>query len=617
MKKFTSFLMAIVMCLTLVFTLALSGCNFTDGGNDSSSDGGGTSTPPVEQKEPQKIDRSEYTVAALQSAVEAYTVNDLLFDGKKAFKGYMVGDVFNSMLETLAENIRNGSIDVGVNGKALAKQFAYFEYDYYDDGWHAKKDDSKVHAVLNALLSYKLDGSEKLKLSSDMIELYKNETLLYIAGYDGDPIYNLLISFMDESGIIDTLMHAKVGDIVKVFSDDNQQVLEGVNAIVGEITIEQVSVLLNFDFGETVPDFATRLSEKKLSEVFSFMSKTDEEKVEELKVIFKDTTVGEVADFFDVKVAEDNVKALTVESALDDYLTFKKDKYEKKVEFVEYLLGDKTVGDLLTKLSLPIKADLNKDNKLKDLSKEASTSADGDFIEYINNLFNAVYSYIDTDSEDYSFNKILSYVVIPDVTVSDIIDSFSSKDTFTPMVYKFYVHFGGTELDEASFASKLDETFYPSVDKITGIFNEEKLIGDYTIVGLIKALSKEETRADAQKALNDLAEKLKEDVYASEWFAKLTSLLSKVENEIQDFAKANIYCITIPVGDDSFTIGDAVAYLEALTNNSVPDAENSLYKILDKITVEDAATAVKNLLDKYKNSENDGDSEAEIEKNAA
>ena len=68
MKKFTSIFIALVMSITLAFTLALSGCDLTGGDNSSSSTGGGNSSA-TEPAEPQKIDRSEYTLEAVQTAV--------------------------------------------------------------------------------------------------------------------------------------------------------------------------------------------------------------------------------------------------------------------------------------------------------------------------------------------------------------------------------------------------------------------------------------------------------------------------------------------------------------------------------------------------------------------
>ena len=535
-------------------------------------------------------------------------MNELLFDGKKALKGYMVGDAFNSALETLAESLKDGIIDGGVNGEALAAQFSYFEYEYYDDGWHAKKDDKKVHPVLNAFLTYKLDGSEELKLSDEMIGHYKDDTLLYIAGYKDDGKYNALLALADESGVIDTLMHAKVGDIAKICSGDKQKVAEGLNAIAGELTVKQIATLLGYAAGETTPAFATRIGAKKLSEVAAFISKTDEEQVAELKVIFKDTTVGEVADFLKIQLTDETERAKKVEAILDDYLAFVKGDYTKKVELVEKLLGEKTAVELLTAMQIPLRTDMQ-DKKLTELSKQADSEAEGDFNNYLVGLFNAVYSYVDPDEASALLDSILKYEVIPGVTVSDVVGALSSKDAFAPIAYKFYTFLGGTELDEAAFSAKLDEVFYPFLTKLKGVFNEEKLVGDYTIAGLIEALQNEETSEAAKAAIEAQIEKLKDEVYATEWLTKLSSTLTKAVDEIQKFAETNLYDLVITVGEDTFTIGDAAAYVKALMNGEKVDENNSLYKILDKITVDDVITAIKNAIDSGNEPNEPGDVE--------
>ena len=227
MKKLTSILLALVLSLTLVFTLALSGCHLTD--EDISSSTGGGNSSSTEPQAPQKTDRSAYTIQAADETVKALTLNGLFLDGKSALKGYMAGDMLNSAIETLAKSILDGAVDAGVNMEQLAAQFSYFEYEYYDDGsWYAKKDGKKVHPVLDAFLSYKLDGSEELKLTPEMLDHYKNETLLFITGYENDQKYQLLLTMVDQSGVIDTIMHAKVGDVAKIFSGDAKKVMEGV-----------------------------------------------------------------------------------------------------------------------------------------------------------------------------------------------------------------------------------------------------------------------------------------------------------------------------------------------------------------------------------------------------
>ena len=296
MKKLTSILLALVLSLTLVFTLALSGCHLTD--EDISSSTGGGNSSSTEPQAPQKTDRSAYTIQAADETVKALTLNGLFLDGKSALKGYMAGDMLNSAIETLAKSILDGIVDAGVNAEQLAAQFSYFEYEYYDDGsWYAKKDGKKVHPVLDAFLSYKLDGSEELKLNAEMLDYYKNETLLFIAGYENDQKYQLLLTMVDQSGVIDTIMHAKVGDVAKIFSGDGKQVVEGVNAIAGNLTIKQIAMLLGYTPTDSAPAFAVRIGAKKVSEVMALMNKTDEEKIAELKVLFKDATVGEVAAF--------------------------------------------------------------------------------------------------------------------------------------------------------------------------------------------------------------------------------------------------------------------------------------------------------------------------------
>ena len=593
MKKLTSILLALVLSLTLVFTLALSGCHLTDE-DISSSTGGGTSSS-TEPQAPQKTDRSAYTIQAADETVKALTLNGLFLDGKSALKGYMAGDMLNSAIETLAKSILDGAVDAGVNMEQLAAQFSYFEYEYYDDGsWYAKKDGKKVHPVLDAFLSYKLDGSEELKLTPEMLDYYKNETLLFIAGYENDQKYQLLLTMVDQSGVIDTIMHAKVGDVAKIFSGDAKKVMEGVNAVAGNLTIKQIAMLLGFTPTDSAPAFAVRIGAKKVSEVMALMNKTDEEKIAELKVLFKDATVGEVAAFVGFTVTDETVKAMKVEAVLDDYVALKTGDYAKKVALVEKMLGETTAVELLTSMQIPLRTDMQ-DKKLKELSAQANSEAEGNFEAYLIGLFNAVYSYADPDAVSATLDSILAAEVIPGVTVNDVIGALSAKDAFAPVAYKFYLYLGGTEIGEEVFTAKLNETFYPFVERLAGIFNEEKLVGDYTITGLIAALGAEETRAAAEEAIKAEATKLQDEAYAAEWFAKLATTLNKAMAEIDKFAKDNLYDLTVPFNGGKFTIGDAAAYINALKTGAKVDENNSLYKLLDKITVGEAIEALKKM----------------------
>ena len=145
------------------------------------------------------------------------------------------------------------------------------------------------------------------------------------------------------------------------------------------------------------------------------------------------------------------------------------------------------------------------------------------------------------------------------------------------------------------FTAKLNETFYPFVERLAGIFNEEKLVGDYTITGLIAALGAEETRAAAEEAIKAEAKKLQDESYAAEWFAKLATTLNKAMAEIDKFAKDNLYDLTVPFNGGKFTMGDAAAYINALKTGAKVDENNSLYKLLDKITVGEAIEALKKM----------------------
>ncbi len=174
------FLTALILCISFLAVSIFSACNKTvpetENSSVTSSESASTSTSSGNIYE--LVDRSNYNIESLMSLFEGYKTSDFtngFNDGTlfKDAKGYMLGDVFNSLIVKANESFPTGS--------NISKLLGY---GYYTDGnWYNNSSNLKTHKVMNALLSYKLDKSESLAISETDLETYGETKIVDFCGY--------------------------------------------------------------------------------------------------------------------------------------------------------------------------------------------------------------------------------------------------------------------------------------------------------------------------------------------------------------------------------------------------------------------------------------------------
>ncbi len=181
MAKFNKkVLLTFVLCISFLAVSIFSACNKkvpeTENSSVSSTESVSTSTSNGNIYE--LVDRSNYNIESLMSLFEGYKTSDFTsgFENGTLFKdakGYMLGDIFNSLIVKANESFPSGS-DIS---KLLG-------YGYYTDGnWYNNSSNLKTHKVMNALLSYKLDKSENMTISEKDLETYGETKIVDFCGY--------------------------------------------------------------------------------------------------------------------------------------------------------------------------------------------------------------------------------------------------------------------------------------------------------------------------------------------------------------------------------------------------------------------------------------------------
>lgn len=174
------FLTALILCISFLAVSVFSACNKTvpEAENSSVSSTESVSTSTSNGNIYELVDRSSYNVENLISLFEGYKTSDFTngFENGTLFKdakGYMLGDIFNSLIVKANESFPTGS--------NISKLLGY---GYYTDGnWYNNSSDLKAHKVMNALLSYKLDKSESLAISETDLETYGETKIVDFCGY--------------------------------------------------------------------------------------------------------------------------------------------------------------------------------------------------------------------------------------------------------------------------------------------------------------------------------------------------------------------------------------------------------------------------------------------------
>ena len=194
LSKFLSVLLAVMMLCSVFLVTACedegqadtseettisasesAGSSSGEGGSSSSEEGQGGSAFPVKAFKPE--DRSRYTLENIaktyREADVAEVVNYFVNGGEPAavLADFRIGDVFDIAVDLLAMQAKDST---PIN-------FDLFKFVRGEDGgWYNNYYKASVHPVLNKILNYKLDGSEKINLTAAELKTYENTTIVYM-----------------------------------------------------------------------------------------------------------------------------------------------------------------------------------------------------------------------------------------------------------------------------------------------------------------------------------------------------------------------------------------------------------------------------------------------------
>lgn len=521
-------------------------------------------TPTV----PQITDRTDYDLASTVAAYPNKTVNDAVFGNADLLEGYMLGDAVNGFLSAANDDF-NGSADTALD------LTAYFGYDYYTDGkWYSRSEKKPVHAVLNVILSYKLDGSEPLDINDELLLAYENDALLTVV-----PTAAFFIQ-LDTSGTLAQVFSVKIGDITKLLSGDDAKVAEALRNVTGELTIKQVLSLFGYGVTENTSALEKKLGELKLSYIASLSMMTERAFLNEMRTLFNGYTAGDLAALFGVYVAEDFADIL-ITDLIGDYAALNYGKLDDLADLVEKYVGTTiTLGDLFDGTGIPVK-EAAAQTTFGELSFSARTAAE-----------NYVSAAMSDGLADEETIIALGRAVYTETLITSLLNSVETKDfvgttkltsalltELDALLQQFArdSELFGKGLTEDEFLAAYNEKLQPVFKKVETFVTETKLFGEYTIAQIIDGLVKEDERETTLAALDTI---MSDENALLDLETKLTAFLG----EVAEFLQTKTFTITFTIGNKSFTLGDALEYIAAAIEGVEP-TDNALYEIFDEMTV--------------------------------
>lgn len=186
LKIIISVLLAVTVMATSVFALSCKGKN--DPVSSETDTGGVTPEPPVVPVDPDTPeDRSAYTLETFTQKAYDVRAKDLLYvDGTDSSKidgldGFVLGDLYNDVFDKLLAAAMDSLADSGLAFSITTDILNARLFRGVDGNWYRimyrEKTNVQVNSCLNAILNYKLDGSEKLNIN---YSLYGSKSLAYI-----------------------------------------------------------------------------------------------------------------------------------------------------------------------------------------------------------------------------------------------------------------------------------------------------------------------------------------------------------------------------------------------------------------------------------------------------
>ena len=238
MKKIVSLIMAAVLSLAAIFVV---GCNKQAEESDASVQS--TASVNIPDPLPDQAtaeDRGRFSYKSMTDKAYGMTMYDfcenLLGKRNDFTEDLLVGDIVNSVLEAIVAS----AIGVeGINVNALG-------YTRYSDGyWKSNASGKDVHKILNALLNYRVDGSEPLAITESDLETYGDSSLIDILGYKN----NLLISKAIEGNeIVVRIINADLKTLLALFNEDTS--CQAFTSLFGDLTLGYIASIA----GKTVPE---------------------------------------------------------------------------------------------------------------------------------------------------------------------------------------------------------------------------------------------------------------------------------------------------------------------------------------------------------------------------
>lgn len=358
LKIIISVLLAVTVMATSVFALSCKGKN--DPGSSATDTGGVTPEPPVAPVDPDTPeDRSAYTLETFTKKAYDVRAKDLLYvDGTDSSKidgldGFVLGDlyneVFDKLLTTAMDSLANSGLPFTITTDILnARLFRGVDGNWYRI-MYREKTNARVNSCLNAILNYKLDGSEKLNIN---YSLYGSKSLAYILfdytdavkGDTSDP--NLMLGMaLAVSPLLNGVFKTTLNEYRTLLkSTDNDARVKIVLKNFGTVKLREfASMFLYSDikknrFVETTLD----LTVKQAYDVLA--ASTDAEKYEQLANIY---TGISIANVFNVAETDKFYISAIHSMTLEGLFTAMQNGKDATTEYLLGKTGQLTVGEVV------------------------------------------------------------------------------------------------------------------------------------------------------------------------------------------------------------------------------------------------------------------------------
>ncbi len=535
LKIIISVLLAVTVMATSLFAVSCTGNNGPD--SSATDTGGVTPEPPVVPVDPDTPeDRSAYTLDTFVQKAYDVRAKDLLYvDGTPSSKidgleGFVLGDLYNEVFDKLLaaamESLANSGLSFSITTDILnARLFRGVDGNWYRIIYR-EKTNAQVNSCLNAILNYKLDGSEKLNIN---YSLYGNKSLAYIlfdytdaAGGDPtDPNWMLGVALAASpllNGVFKTTLN-EYRTLLK--STDNDARVKIVLKNFGTVKLKEfASMFLSSDLKKNI--FVKTTLDITVQQAYDILTaSTDAEKYGQLATIYKGITIANV---FNVAETDKFYIAAIHTMTLEGLFTAMQNGKDATTEYLLAKTGELTVGEVI-KACIALSFNKIQDDAEKADKIEAAYSAYDAIYNNFKQLFdltvNDVYGAV-KGLPDY--DDVKNTVIFGSFTVDSLINMTKSGFVYdeTSNEFKGYDLKNVAEFLLTNYESDLDAVaLYDTVTLKTVVVtmknsftqNEETGINEFTLNAFFTSLetefSKEQLDAAAKALMAQDYETLK------------------------------------------------------------------------------------------------------------